>query len=139
MAAWAAEVAERKRIEAEAERRRIEAEKAKRAEEERLIKEQYKIGFAYRMIDGKMTRLVSLSECRNKNITKAIIPNNVTSIPNGAFKGCKSLTSVVIPDSIILIESGAFENCISLTSVSIPIGCRYESNSFPSRCKIIKR
>ena len=48
------------------------------------------------------------------------IPNSVTSIGNGAFSGCSGLTSVTIPSSVTSISSGAFAYCKGLTSVIIP-------------------
>ena len=48
------------------------------------------------------------------------IPNSVTSIGYGAFRGCSSLTSVTIPDSVTSIGESAFSICSSLTSVAIP-------------------
>ena len=41
-----------------------------------------------------------------------IIPNNVTSIGNGAFSGCSGLTSVDIPESVTTIGNSAFLYCI---------------------------
>ncbi len=48
------------------------------------------------------------------------IPDSVTSIGNGAFRGCSSLHSVTIPDSVTSIGRGAFSGCYSLYSVTIP-------------------
>ena len=56
-----------------------------------------------------------IAGCQN-----TIIPNSVTSIGNGAFKGCFSLTSVTIPNSVTSIGEDAFSGCSSLTSVTIP-------------------
>ena len=44
----------------------------------------------------------------------------VTSIGEGAFKGCTRLTRVTIPDSVTSIGSNAFYECVSLVSVTIP-------------------
>ena len=49
-----------------------------------------------------------------------VIPDNVTSIGDGAFKDCRSITSIVIPDNIISIGASAFSGCRSLTSITIP-------------------
>ena len=48
-----------------------------------------------------------------------IIPNNVTSICDFAFKNCNDLTSVTIPDSVTSIGYSAFYGCGGLTSVTI--------------------
>ena len=48
-----------------------------------------------------------------------IIPDSVTSIGDGAFKGCKSLQSVTIPDSVTSIGNWAFDDCSSLQSIII--------------------
>ena len=58
----------------------------------------------------------------DKNITSAIIPDEVTSIGESAFAYCSSLTSITIPDSVTHIGAWAFRGCCSLTSVTIPDG-----------------
>ena len=52
--------------------------------------------------------------CKN-----TVIPNSVTSIGNGAFKGSYGLTSITIPNSVTRIEKGAFSACHGLTSINI--------------------
>ena len=54
------------------------------------------------------------------NIENYKLPNNVTSIGNGAFYNCTRLTSIVIPDSVTSIGSNAFSGCTSLTKITIP-------------------
>ena len=49
-----------------------------------------------------------------------VIPNNVTSIGEYAFRGCSGLTSLTIPYSVTSIGERAFYNCSGLTSVTIP-------------------
>ena len=49
-----------------------------------------------------------------------VIPNSVTAIGRGAFKGCSGLTSVTIPNSVTSIGDHAFDWCSGLTSVTIP-------------------
>ena len=51
-----------------------------------------------------------------------VIPNNVTSIGEYAFRGCSGLTSVTIPDSVTSIGERAFYNCDGLTDVTIGNG-----------------
>ena len=55
-----------------------------------------------------------------KDIKKIIIPNNVKSIGDWAFHGCRSLTSMTVPNSVTSIGTWAFTYCTSLTSVTIP-------------------
>ena len=51
---------------------------------------------------------------------KTIIPNDVTSIGDGAFVYCSGLTSITIPNSVTSIGYEAFYNCTGLTSITIP-------------------
>ena len=53
----------------------------------------------------------------NTEITKVIIPNDVTSINSYAFSSCSGLTSVTIPNSVTNIGEDAFSGCSGLTSV----------------------
>jgi TolB-like protein len=52
--------------------------------------------------------------------TAYTIPNSVTSIGVGAFRGCSGLSSVTIPNSVTSIGDGAFRGCSGLSSVTIP-------------------
>lgn len=47
------------------------------------------------------------------------IPNSVTAIGDGAFRGCDSLTSVTISNRVVSIGDGAFYGCKSLSNVTI--------------------
>lgn len=49
-----------------------------------------------------------------------VIPNTVTTIGDGAFKGCTTLTSVTIPTSVTRIDFWAFSGCTGLTTLTIP-------------------
>ena len=53
--------------------------------------------------------------CKN-----TIIPNNVTTIGERAFRSCTGLTSIEIPNSVTSIGSSAFRECSGLTSIEIP-------------------
>lgn len=52
-----------------------------------------------------------------KTATSYVIPSNVASISNHAFKKCRSLASVTIPNSVTTIGYDAFYYCRSLISV----------------------
>ena len=56
-----------------------------------------------------------IAGCQN-----TVIPNNVTSIGEYAFSGCRNLTSITIPSSVTSIGKYAFNNCPYLTSITIP-------------------
>lgn len=53
-------------------------------------------------------------------LTSIVIPESVTVIGEGAFRGCDRLTSIVIPDGVTVIEREAFQHCDSLISIMIP-------------------
>jgi hypothetical protein len=58
-----------------------------------------------------------LKECLI-SLTKAVIPDGVTKIGDGAFRYRSSLCSVEIPVSVVSIENCAFSQCPSLTDIS---------------------
>ena len=71
----------------------------------------------------------------NTEITKLVIPDGVTSIPNYVFSGCSGLTSVTIPNSVTSIGSSAFSGCSGLTSITwnaknYPAFSSYSSSPF---------
>ena len=49
-----------------------------------------------------------------------IIPDSVTHILNGAFRGCGNLTDITIPETVLSIEKSTFWGCIGLTSILLP-------------------
>jgi hypothetical protein len=51
-----------------------------------------------------------------------VIPDEVTSIGNGAFVNCTNLTSVTIPNRVTSIGDDAFSSCSGLISISIGNG-----------------
>lgn len=71
-------------------------------------------------------------------ITKVVLPNNVTSIGEYAFRGCTRLTSVNIPNSVIAIYSSAFSDCTGLESINIPNSVIYIRGSVFSGCIRLK-
>ena len=86
------------------------------------VKEKIGNGSAVIEFKDKNGKIVSGAAPRS-NVTatlkEVVIGDNVSSIPNNAFKGCTSITSITIPKSVTSIGSGAFYNCDSLTSVTI--------------------
>ena len=58
-----------------------------------------------------------ITGCKNTTI-----PNNVTSIGDGAFSGCTGLTSIFIPNSVTSIGYYVFEGCSGLTSLTVESG-----------------
>ena len=53
--------------------------------------------------------------CKN-----SVIPNSVTSIGDGAFRGCSGLTELILPNSVTSIGGCAFEGCNGLTELTLP-------------------
>ena len=49
-----------------------------------------------------------------------VVPDNVTSIANGAFFECVNLITITLSDSIKNIGDYAFSDCDSLTNITIP-------------------
>ena len=58
-------------------------------------------------------------------LTSIEIPNNATSIGWCAFEGCKALTYITIPDDVNSIEANAFQYCSGLTSITVESGNQY--------------
>ena len=51
--------------------------------------------------------------CKN-----SVIPNSVTSIGDGAFRGCSGLTELILPNSVTSIGDGAFICCSDLSKIT---------------------
>jgi hypothetical protein len=78
----------------------------------------------YCVMDGVLfnkekTQLVS---CIANKQGSYMIPDSVTNIVAGAFRGCENLTGITIPDSVTRIGSAAFWGCTRLESITIPNG-----------------
>ena len=53
--------------------------------------------------------------CKN-----SIIPNGVTSIGDGAFRGCSGMTELTLPNSVTSIGESAFSGCSGMTELILP-------------------
>ena len=53
-------------------------------------------------------------------LTRAAIPDSVSTICDAAFSGCTALTSVSIPASVKTVSADAFSHCDHLETISVP-------------------
>ena len=60
--------------------------------------------------DCSVTSIGYLSYYNRSDITQITIPNNITSIDNGAFSGCINLANISIHDNVTLISMSAFSS-----------------------------
>lgn len=65
--------------------------------------------------DSKLTTLISFP---SEQEGEYVVPDSVTSIPEGVFRG-SNLTSIVLPASVTVISDAMFENAVNLTSVTM--------------------
>ncbi len=61
----------------------------------------------------------------NKSVKEVVIPDTVTTIYGGAFKGCENLVSVDIPESVTKLgeyysDEGIFSGCKNLQNLTVP-------------------
>ena len=67
-------------------------------------------------------------------LSSVTIPNSVTTIQDSGFEGCTGLTSITFPNSVVYIGNHAFEGCTSLTSVVIGSGMKNISSTAFYNC-----
>jgi len=73
------------------------------------------------VIPERVTKITNAAgENKVRDIVYIDLPNSVTSIGDGTFRGCYALTSLTIPDSVTSIGNYAFRGCYALTSLTIP-------------------
>ena len=56
----------------------------------------------------------------NQLVTDLVIPDDVPSIRDNAFRNCTGIISVSIPDSVTSIGNSAFNGCTGLVSITVP-------------------
>jgi len=79
----------------------------------------------YKSVNGRFLIKAGGMLVQGVNLVGEItIPDDVTSIGEGAFSGCNCLKCVTIPDSVTSIGDGAFNGCSALTDVTIPYNVR---------------
>lgn len=75
-------------------------------------------------IDGKtVTGIATNTFYKCSGVTKAILPDTVEYIGDGAFSGLTDLQSVKIPASLKSIGKYVFNGCTSLTDITCPDEC----------------
>lgn len=90
-------------------------------------------------IQGKKTVEIGQYAFKQQTeLTKVVIPDNVTRISLEAFAGCSNLTSITISDSVTHIASGAFRNCSSLSSVELPASLTEITNNPFESCRSLR-
>ena len=75
-------------------------------------------------LDGHPVTAIGNKAFQNKGLSYVVIPNDVITIGNSAFSGCKSLREVTIPDSVTSIGESAFSSCSALESVRLSQGLK---------------
>jgi len=71
----------------------------------------------------------------NLNLRTLNIGNNVTTIPDYAFRGCNMIKSITIPTMVTSIGSNAFKDCNNLATVNYnATNCTTISKSFFTGC-----
>jgi len=89
---------------------------------------------------GIQAGLQLLKIVQTNDIAIVFIPDSVTEIGRGAFRGCTGLTSIVIPDSVTKIGEYAFGGCTGLTSIVIPDSVtEIGRDAFPENTEIIRK
>lgn len=76
---------------------------------------------------SEVTIPLSLESCFSafsgcQTLTKAVIANGRTTVPDGCFHEAAQLSEVVIPSSVTVIGKSAFHTCKSLTQINLHEG-----------------
>ena len=63
-----------------------------------------------------------MSHTYENGLGKIVFDNDVTAIPDEAFKDCNSIVTITLPNCVKTIGDYAFSYCSSITSITIPDG-----------------
>ena len=69
---------------------------------------------------SKLTTIDKMAFRSNENLTKVVLPDQMTVLGNSLFNGCTKLSSVHLPDSLTAIGDELFDGCTALTKIEIP-------------------
>lgn len=72
--------------------------------------------------DNLRTTVVGVNPDYVNRITTAFIPSTVTTIAEGAFRGCTALTTIAIPATVTTLGDYVFDGCTALTSITLHDG-----------------
>ncbi len=81
---------------------------------------------------------LKVSRTDASKITELVVPEGVTKIEEGAFKGLVNLKTVVLPNSIEKIDANAFKGCTSLETVQLGEKITYLGESTFEGCESLK-
>lgn len=74
----------------------------------------------------------------NADLTTIFIPDSVTAIEEGAFRGIKSLKNIDIPMGVTFLSDYLFFECSALESIKIKMSVNDISNTCFARCTSLK-
>lgn len=66
--------------------------------------------------------------------TTSVIPDSVTTIGWGAFRGCSDLSRIILPKGLKVIDGYAFYHCVALTDIDLPSGVTSIGSSVFAEC-----
>ena len=73
------------------------------------------------------------------SVTSIKLPDNITEIGDGAFKGCKKLQTINIPKKLKILGDRAFEDCTSLKEIKLPEGMTELGRNAFKNCTSLKK
>ena len=71
-------------------------------------------------------------------VTKVVIGEGITNVPEYAFRGMASLREVSLSNTVTTIEERAFAGCPALTTITIPASVTMIETSAFSHCKALQ-